>query len=106
MIALVFFSIAAFFFLSRPLGPAGAAAAVAGGSALIALIIFFWVWYKQKHANDDGFMEQFGLPAISGVDSKDVQAIVDRTRLELRKAGPVKVSLAALAIGFLIARLR
>ena len=103
MVALVFIAIAAFYFLLDPLGAAFAAATVAGAFAICALIIFAWAWSKQKHAQDEGWMEQFGMPAV---DSKDVQAIVDRTRTELRKAGPVKLSLAALAVGFLIARLR
>jgi hypothetical protein len=106
MIALVFSAIAVFYFLLEPLGAAYAASAVAGASAAFALIIFAWIWSRQKKDQDEGWMEQFGLPAIPGVDSKDVQAIVDRTRTELRKVGPIKVSLAALAVGFLIARLR
>jgi hypothetical protein len=105
MVALVFTAIAAFYFLLVPLGPAYAAATVAGASAIFAVIIFAWA-FRQKKDQDEGWMEQFGLPAIPGVDSKDVQAIVDRTRMELRKVGPVKVSLAALAVGFLIAKLR
>jgi hypothetical protein len=106
MVALVFTAIAAFYFLLEPLGPAYAAATVAGASAVFALIIFAWAWFRQKKDQDEGWMEQLGLPALPGVDSKDVQAIVDRTRMELRKVGPVKVSLAALAVGFLIAKLR
>jgi hypothetical protein len=105
MVALVFTAIAVFYFLLVPLGPAYAAATVAGASAIFAVIIFAWA-FRQKKDQDEGWMEQFGLPAIPGVDSKDVQAIVDRTRMELRKVGPVKVSLAALAVGFLIAKLR
>lgn len=106
LVALVFIAIAAFYFLLPPLGAAWAAAAVAGAFAVFALIIFAWAWSKQSKDEDNGWMEQFGLPAVPKVDSKDVQAIVDRTRTELRKVGPVKLSLAALAVGFVIARLR
>jgi hypothetical protein len=106
MVALVFIAIAAFYFLLEPLGAAYAATAVAGAFAVFALIIFAWAWSRQKQHQDEGWMEQLGLPAVPGVDSKDVQALVDRTRTELRKVGPVRLSLAALAVGFLIARLR
>ncbi len=106
MVALVFLAIAVFYFLLQSFDPAIAAAIVAGGFALFAFIIFLWAWARQKHPADDDWMEQLGLPAVTGVDSKDVHAIVDRAKVELRKAGPVKISLVALAVGFLIARLK
>ena len=107
LVALAFMSLACFYWLSESLGPAGAAAAVSGIMAVVALLVVAWANFKEAKPRNEGLMEQFGVPPIAGLtDAKDVQEIVHKAQTELRKVGPVKLSLAAAAIGFLIARLR
>jgi hypothetical protein len=107
LVALVFLSLAGFFWMSQSLGPAGAAAAVSGILAAFSLLVVAWVYFKEGKPTNEGWMEQLGVPHVAGItDAKDMQEMVDRAQHELRKIGPVKLSLAALAAGFVISRLR
>ena len=106
IIALVFLAIAAYYFLIDPLGTAGAAAAVSAFLAIFAVIIFIWAFYQQRN-DKNGLLQQFGLPSVDGLnDIEDVEQLVKQTQASLRKVGPVKLSVAALAIGFLAARMK
>jgi hypothetical protein len=93
--------------MSESLGPAGAAAAVSGILAAFSLLVVAWVYFKDGKSKNEGWIEQFGVPHVAGItDAKNMQEIVDRAQHELRKIGPVTLSLAALAAGFVISRLR
>lgn len=105
MIALVFASIAVFYLLLPVYGPAIAAAIIAGGTALIAFVVSLWAFNRQKNQQDN-WMAELGLPTVRGVDAKNVGAVVDRAQVAIRRAGPVKLSLAAIAAAFLISRLK
>ena len=107
LVAIVFLSMAGFYWLSESMGPAGAAAAVSGILAAFALLIVAWAFLRGSKDKNEGWMEQLGVPHVAGLtDAKDMQQIVDRAQIELRKIGPVKLSLGALALGFIISRLR
>lgn len=107
LVALVFSAIAAFYYLSQSMGPAGAAATVAAILAVLAMLVFIVSRVSARDDANGNWAKQLGLPAVAGItDTKDIEAMVDKTQIALRKAGPVKLSLAALAIGFLLARLR
>jgi hypothetical protein len=107
LVALVFLSLAGFFWMAQSLGPAGAAAAVSGILAAFSLMVVAWVYFKEAKPKNEGWMEQLGVPHVAGItDAKDMEEMVDRAQIQLRKIGPVKLSLAALAAGFIISRLR
>lgn len=107
LVALVFLSLAGFYWMWEPLGPAGAAAAMSGILAAFALLVVAWAYFKERKPRNEGWLEQMGVPHVAGItDAKDMQEMVDRAQMELRRIGPVKLSLAALALGFVVSRLR
>jgi hypothetical protein len=106
LVALVFMALAAFYALSVSQGPAVAAAIVAAGLAALAGLVFLWSAYGHQESEQEGFMSQLGLPALGISNQKDIEAVLHRARVEMRKVGPVKISLGALAVGFLLAALR
>ena len=106
LVALVFMALAAFYALSPSQGPAVASAIVAAGLAVVAGLVFLWSAYSRRESEQEGFMSQLGLPALGISNQKDIDAVVHRARVEMRKVGPVKISLAALAVGFLLAAAR
>jgi hypothetical protein len=103
LVALVFMALAAFYALSASQGPAVAAAIVAAGLAALAGLVFLWSAYGHRESEQEGFMSQLGLPALGISSQKDIDAVVHRARVEMRKVGPVKISLIALAVGFFLA---
>lgn len=106
LIALIFGAMGVFFALTDPLGPAWAAASVAGGLVLLAGLFLLIAWPRDRGSTQEELISQLGLPALGIKDSKDVEAMMNKANAALRRVGPVKLSLAALVVGFLISRLR
>lgn len=105
--ALVFVSLALFYWLSEPIGQAGAAAAVSAFLALLAGLVFLWSASRARRQEESNSLLSFAQAGLSRAELlKDVPAVIERARSALRKAGPVKVSLGALAVGFILSRLR
>jgi hypothetical protein len=103
LVALVFLALAAFYALSASQGPAVAAAIVAAGLAVLAGLVFLWSAFSRRDSEQEGFMIQLGLPALGISNQTDVETVIRRARVELRKLGPAKLSLVALAVGFFLA---
>ncbi len=106
IIALVFGSLSIYFALTPTLGPSLAAASVTGGFVLFAVIILLWAMRKRKEPVSHNMLADLGLPAsVANLNSQDLEAVVDQARLQVRKIGPVKLSLAAFGAGLLLAQL-
>jgi len=107
LVALVFLSLAVFYWLSATLGPAAGAAIVAGGLALLAGAIGLWAYLRRRNAGEENWMEQLGLPSVPGLTNpEDIDAIVDEARMQVKRIGPLKLTAAAFAAGFILSRLR
>ncbi len=105
IIALLFLSVAAFFWLSEPLGQAGAAAAVCAMTASLSAAVVLWTMKERRDAaNDNGGIN---LPAMLGLDGRqDLEGLERIASMQIKQAGPLKIAFAALAAGFLLAKLR
>lgn len=104
IIGLVFASMALFFYLSQTMNSAMAAAIVAAASALFAGLIALYARWQDSTVEKDDLFDQLGLSGLGITSSKDVEAVADVARTQIRRIGPVNVALAALAAGFLLGR--
>lgn len=104
LIALVFGAMALFFYLGQFMNSASAAAIVALASAALAGIIALYARWKDSQVEEEDIFEQFGLPNLGISSQKDVEAVADAARTQIRRLGPINVALAALAAGFLLGR--
>jgi hypothetical protein len=104
IIALVFGSMALFFYLSMTMHSSLAAAIVAAAAALFAGLIALYARWQDSVPEKDDIFDQLGLSSLGISNSRDVEAVADVARNQIRRVGPVNVALAALAAGFLLGR--
>lgn len=104
IIALVFAAMALFFYLSITMHSYMAAAIVAGVAALLGGLIALYASWSDKEPESDDIFQQLGLSSLGISNSRDVEAIANQARGQIRKIGPINVALAALAAGVLLGR--
>jgi lysylphosphatidylglycerol synthetase-like protein (DUF2156 family) len=104
IIALVFAAMALFFFLSQTMSSSTAAAIVAAAAAVLAGLIAIYARWQDSEVENEDIFDQLGLSSLGISNSKDVEAIADQARTQIRRVGPINVALAAIAAGFLLGR--
>jgi hypothetical protein len=104
IIGLVFASMALFFYLSQTMHSSLAAAIVAAAAAVFAGLIALYARWQDSDVEKSDVFDQLGLSSLGITSNKDVEAVADAARTQIRRIGPINVALAAVAAGFLLGR--
>jgi hypothetical protein len=104
IISLIFVSMAIFFRLSQSMSSAQAAAIMAAGIAVLAILVAVYARQQDSGVSKGSIYDQLGLSALGISSERDLEAIADQARVQIRRVGPMNVALAALAAGLLLGR--